>query len=62
MTCLAPSSESNLLADRIIEIAHKTSAQAIHPGYGFLSENHHFFKKALNDNELNNRNQVSRDE
>lgn len=35
----APSSESYLRADKIIEVAKKTGAQAIHPGYGFLSEN-----------------------
>ncbi len=35
----APSSESYLRADKIIEIALQSGAQAIHPGYGFLSEN-----------------------
>jgi len=34
----APARESYLLADRIIEAALRTGAQAIHPGYGFLSE------------------------
>lgn len=38
----APSSESYLRGDRIIETAHKCGAQAIHPGYGFLSENAQF--------------------
>src|SRR5829696_8602272 len=38
----APSSESYLRADRIIEAALRTGAQAIHPGYGFLSEREHF--------------------
>ena len=38
----APSSESYLRADRIIEIAKTSGAQAIHPGYGFLSENTDF--------------------
>lgn len=37
-----PSSESYLNAPRIIESALKAGAQAIHPGYGFLSENEHF--------------------
>ena len=37
-----PSSQSYLLGDRIIEAALKTGAQAIHPGYGFLSENSAF--------------------
>ena len=38
----APSRESYLLAERVIEAAKKTGAQAIHPGYGFLSENSAF--------------------
>ncbi len=36
------SSESYLRIDKIIEAARKTGAQAIHPGYGFLSENEDF--------------------
>jgi acetyl-CoA carboxylase, biotin carboxylase subunit len=35
----APSAESYLRADWILEAAKKHGAQAIHPGYGFLSEN-----------------------
>ena len=35
----APASESYLRGDRIIEVARQTGADAIHPGYGFLSEN-----------------------
>ena len=35
----APTRESYLRADKIIEVALKSGAQAIHPGYGFLSEN-----------------------
>ncbi|HUS55378.1 MAG TPA: acetyl/propionyl/methylcrotonyl-CoA carboxylase subunit alpha [Thermohalobaculum sp.] len=35
----APVSESYLKADRILAAAKATGAQAIHPGYGFLSEN-----------------------
>ena len=35
-------SESYLKIDRIIEAARSTGAQAIHPGYGLLSENVHF--------------------
>ncbi|RED52550.1 acetyl-CoA carboxylase biotin carboxylase subunit [Aestuariispira insulae] len=35
----APVRESYLLGERIIEAAKQTGAQAIHPGYGFLSEN-----------------------
>ncbi|MCU0487374.1 MAG: acetyl-CoA carboxylase biotin carboxylase subunit [Anaerolineales bacterium] len=35
----APALESYLCADRIIDAARSSKAQAIHPGYGFLSEN-----------------------
>jgi 3-methylcrotonyl-CoA carboxylase alpha subunit len=35
----APASESYLKGDRIIEAALDTGAEAVHPGYGFLSEN-----------------------
>jgi acetyl-CoA carboxylase biotin carboxylase subunit len=38
----APSKESYLNTERIIEAAKKTGADAIHPGYGFLSENAEF--------------------
>ena len=34
----APSRESYLRADKIIDIARKSEAEAIHPGYGFLAE------------------------
>src|SRR5690606_29845203 len=37
-----PTSESYLNIERIIDIARRSDAQAIHPGYGFLSENEHF--------------------
>ncbi len=40
----SPASESYLLADKIIEIAKKCGAEAIHPGYGFLSERAYFAK------------------
>ena len=42
--CIGPaaSSESYLQMERIIEVALKTGAQGIHPGYGFLSENAKF--------------------
>lgn len=36
------SSESYLAAERVLDAAKKTGAEAIHPGYGFLSENAHF--------------------
>jgi propionyl-CoA carboxylase alpha chain len=41
----APSRESYLVADKIIEAAKQTGAQAIHPGYGFLSENEGFAQR-----------------
>ncbi|MCP4186715.1 MAG: acetyl/propionyl/methylcrotonyl-CoA carboxylase subunit alpha [Gammaproteobacteria bacterium] len=44
--CIGPAaaSESYLCADRILEVAQRCRAQAIHPGYGFLSENAEFAK------------------
>lgn len=41
----APSSESYLLGDKIIEVAKELQVDAIHPGYGFLSENADFAEK-----------------
>ncbi|KAK4052257.1 hypothetical protein OIO90_004479 [Microbotryomycetes sp. JL221] len=41
----APSSESYLRMDKIIDICKQSGAQAVHPGYGFLSENAEFAKK-----------------
>ncbi|MBD2024944.1 biotin carboxylase N-terminal domain-containing protein, partial [Leptolyngbya sp. FACHB-711] len=38
----SPAAESYLRFDRILEAAQQTGAQAIHPGYGFLSENIEF--------------------
>lgn len=43
--------ESYLKADKIIEVAKETNADAIHPGYGFLSENSNFVK-LCEENEL----------
>ena len=38
----APASSSYLNMDNILDVAHRTGAQAIHPGYGFLAENPEF--------------------
>jgi len=38
----APSNESYLLGDKIIDVARNLNVDGIHPGYGFLSENAHF--------------------
>ena len=41
----AASSQSYLVMDTILKVAVRTGAQAIHPGYGFLSENASFAKR-----------------
>ncbi len=41
----APSSQSYLLADKILAVAAQVGADGIHPGYGFLSENAVFAQK-----------------
>ncbi|KAJ3510522.1 hypothetical protein NLJ89_g4624 [Agrocybe chaxingu] len=41
----APSSESYLKMEKIIDVCHRSGAQAVHPGYGFLSENATFSKR-----------------
>lgn len=46
-----PSNKSYLLGDKIIEKALELHVDAIHPGYGFLSENEHF-AKAVEDHQM----------
>ena len=43
----APSRESYLRVDKIIEIARKCGADAVHPGYGFLAEREDFAAACL---------------
>ena len=43
----APAQESYLCIDRIIEAALRAKAQAVHPGYGFLSENPRFAERCV---------------
>ena len=47
----APSAESYLRGERIIDAARRTRAQAIHPGYGFLAERE-WFARAVRDASL----------
>jgi acetyl-CoA carboxylase biotin carboxylase subunit len=47
----APSSESYLVGDRLIRAAQEAGAEAIHPGYGFLSERE-WFARAVRDSGL----------
>lgn len=41
----APALQSYLNMDAILEVAHKTHAEGIHPGYGFLAENPEFARR-----------------
>lgn len=46
----AQSSKSYLVHDKIIEVAKKSHAYAIHPGYGFLAENAEFAQRCKDEN------------
>jgi len=41
----APSKDSYLVMDKIIDACKRTGAEAVHPGYGFLSENEEFSRR-----------------
>ncbi|KAI5635366.1 carbamoyl-phosphate synthase L chain, ATP binding domain-containing protein [Phthorimaea operculella] len=45
----APSAQSYLNAEKILEVAKKSNSKAIHPGYGFLSENVEFCQRCSNE-------------
>jgi propionyl-CoA carboxylase alpha chain len=40
-------SKSYLVMDKILDAIKKTGAEAVHPGYGFLSENANFVQKLV---------------
>ena len=45
----APSVQSYLNIERMIEVAKRSHAEAVHPGYGFLAENSQFAKRCLDE-------------
>ncbi|WP_374571086.1 acetyl-CoA carboxylase biotin carboxylase subunit [Phenylobacterium sp.] len=45
----APASESYLIADKIVDACRQTGATAVHPGFGFLSENAGFARRLADE-------------
>ena len=45
----ASAAQSYLVADKIIEACHRTGAQAVHPGFGFLSEKAEFAQRCADE-------------